>query len=131
MSENVIEYMRERWSEAQGQRVNRDVPPSFGGGGDGPHIPGMEQLVARVDGLEKRMDRVETKLDGIDTRLRSVEVSLGEIKGTLVTLTALTNTIAGKLPSWWQILGVLGALVSLILGLFALAGYFGLFNHHP
>ena len=127
MSDNIDDSRRDQWERERKHRRDINRQPPAGGGGNGPHLPGMEQLVARVDGLEKWMDRVETKLDSIDTRLRVVEGDLREIKGTLITL---TNSVVGKLPSWWQVPLGSGALVTLILALLGLAAKMGLFNHH-
>ena len=86
-----------------------------GQGGDPPHFPALELLTARVDGTEKRLERIEARLDRIDDRLRAVETGLAEIKGSLTTLTA---SVVGKLPSWWQMPAVIGATVVLVLLIF-------------
>ena len=91
------------------------------GGDEPPHTPGMEALIARVDGLERRVEKIDSRLDGIDVRLRGVEVTLANISGKI---DLLTGSVVGKLPSWWQMPAVVAASVALISGLLALAKYF-------
>ncbi|NPD69327.1 hypothetical protein HN018_22775 (plasmid) [Lichenicola cladoniae] len=83
----------------------------------------MELLIARVDGLEKRIDKVDARLDKIDDRLQRVETTLANISGKIDTL---TNSVIGKLPSWWQMPAVMAGMISLFAALFAVVKYFHL-----
>lgn len=109
--------------EAAQVKRGADSPDSESVAGDGgpPHTPGMELLIARVDGLEKRIDKVDARLDKIDDRLRGVETSLANVSGKIDTL---TNSIVGKLPSWWQMPAVMTGMISLFAAIFAVAKHF-------
>lgn len=83
--------------------------PQQGGvapGGSGPHDPGME---ARVTRLEDQFTRIEALLKSIDERVRKLEIDAGELKGR----------IAGLPSTWAMIATVLGSQVALAGLLFA------------
>lgn len=80
------------------------VPPIAGGGG-GPHDPGMD---ARVTRLEDQYGRIETLLRAIDDRVgrlddrvRHIEIEVAELKGRIVNLPTtwamITTMIGGQI----------------------------------
>lgn len=68
------------------------------------------------------MDRLETRMGGMDARLRAVEQSLSAVSAKL---DLLTTQIVAKLPSWWQMPAVIGATVTLLVALWAVAKWLG------
>jgi len=64
-------------------------------GAGGPHDPGMEMRLQR---LEETLPRIEALLRSLDARLRGVEIELAELKGRVTNLTsirAMVTTILG------------------------------------
>ncbi len=81
-------------------------------GGSGPHDPGME---ARMTRLEDQFTRIETLLKSIDDRVRKLEIDAAELKGRfahLPTTWAMVTTVVGG-----QV-----ALAGILFGAFRLAG---------
>ena len=63
--------------------------------GGGPHDPGMD---ARVSRLEDQYTRIETLLRSIDDRVRRLEIDAGELKGRMASLPgtwAMITTVVG------------------------------------
>jgi chaperonin cofactor prefoldin len=77
----------------------------------------MPRIEARLDRIETRLDRIEVRFDAkfeaMDVRLRGVEQGVARLDGKLDILTA---QIAGKLPTWWQMLAVFVVLVAFLNG---------------
>lgn len=106
--------------KAAQERAQDDFNGGVAGGGP-PDPPGMDVLIARVDGLEKAVGKLEVRLDGLDARVRGVEVTLAGVSAKLDTL---TTSIVGKLPSWWQLpLVIVGTVTALTALQVALAHY--------
>jgi len=64
-------------------------------GGGGPHAPGME---ARVVRLEDQFARIEALLHGIDDRAHAIELGAAELKGRLASMPgtwAMIATVVG------------------------------------
>ena len=123
-----------------------------GGGsppGGSPHDPGMEARVAR---LEEALPRIEKRLDTVDAGLRTIEQSVTTVDGRLDALTGidvrirdvergmtglnhkldiLSDKVLGKIPSIWQIPGVIGATAVLLGALAKAAQYLHLLDLHP
>jgi hypothetical protein len=135
MSDNIIpgpkSWMENARHSLEATSAPDAVPdPPVAGGGGSPHDPGMEALIARVDGFEKRMDRIEGRLDRVDDRLGSLERKLAEIDGKLSvivtqigSLDARLGQLVNKLPSWWQMPAVIGSTVALLVLLYSLVEY--------
>ena len=63
---------------------------------------------------------MDARLDGMDTRLRGVEQAVARLEGKM---DLLAGQIIAKLPSWWQMPAVIGATITLLIGLWALVQY--------
>lgn len=76
------------------------APAGVAQGGGGPHDPGME---ARVVRLEDQFTRIEALLHGIDDRARAIEVGAAELNGRLASMPG----------TWAMIVTVVGGQVAL------------------
>jgi hypothetical protein len=122
--------------------VIRGTFPGEGGSSDGSG-PEDPMLAARVEALEKRMDRFEQKLDRVEETLQSLKITLVEITATLrlcATKSELSDLqkdlgkiredgayVRGRLeniPTFWQMLALISALLIGIAGIAFTAGKF-------
>jgi len=78
----------------------------------------MSMIEARMEGMDGRIGRLETTMDRVETRLGSLEQKVAEMNGKL---DVLVSHVVAKLPSWWQMPLVIGATVTPIGGLLAVA----------
>ncbi len=83
----------------------------------------MSMIEARMDGMDGRIRRLESTMDRVETRLGGLEQKVAEMNGKL---DVLVSHVVAKLPSWWQMPLVIGATVTLIGGLLAIAQKFHL-----
>ncbi len=69
-------------------------------------------------------------MDGLDSRLQAVEVKVGEMSGKLDMLTSqmtmLSGQIIGRLPTWWQMPAMVGAILAMLGAFYAAAKHLGL-----
>ncbi|WP_156474492.1 hypothetical protein [Gluconobacter albidus] len=104
------EDLRKEFSDA---RKHRGLPPTrLPPGGGGPYDSDMEKLKNRVELIEAGFGRIEKSVEKLDDRLRNVEGMLSEMKGTLSTL---SSTLASKLMSPWQMVGVFGGIFGVVV----------------
>ncbi len=80
----------------------------------------VPRIEARLDRMNNRPDRMDTRLDGIDVSLRGVEQAVVRLEAKM---DVLAGQIIAELPSWWQMPAVIGATVTLLIGLWALVQY--------
>jgi hypothetical protein len=128
---------------------------NVGGGGDIARMDSSADLSDRVDRLEARfevrmdrfearLDRFEARMDGMDARLQAVEVKLGEMSGKLDMLTSQMTMVTGqmtmlasqmtmmsgqmiaRLPTWWQMPAIVGAILAMLGAFYAIAKRLGL-----
>ena len=115
--------LRERQQAANASP--QPLEPS-GGGGDSGGMDGLAERVTRVevrlDGVEHRLSGIETRMDRLDGRLDKLDGRMGaveqELKAVSGKLDLLTSQIMGKLPNWWQMILVFGAILGLPAALF-------------
>ena len=93
-------------------------------------------LEQRVDALEKRSDRIEGKLDRIDETMKEIRVSLVEISANLRNCASKSEIadlqkdvayVRGRLenvPSFWQMIALISAMLIGIAGIAFTAGKF-------
>jgi len=118
----AVDYrLQDRMARAQAQNaglIGSETVEIGGGGGDSGGMDGIIERVARVEGrldaIEERLGRVETCLDGMDNRLRLLEVAIGELSGRLTMLVESNRMMASKLPSWWQMPAMVGAIIAML-----------------
>jgi len=121
--------------------MSKIIPfPSGTASGGGPEDPMLE---ARIEALEKRMDRFEQKLDRVEEALQSLKIALVEISTNLrlcATKSELSDLqkdlgkiredgayVRGRLeniPTFWQMLALISALLIGIAGIAFTAGKF-------
>lgn len=133
----VDRQLEDRFRQAQ-QENNRLLSPDsrepLEPGGDSGGMDGLAERVTRVGvrldavedrmgRLETRMDRLEVRMDGIDTRLRGVEQSLSAMSAKLDLLVTTNAQLVAKLPSAWQMMAVMAAMMSFLAALLALANW--------
>lgn len=123
--DTIDRSLLERFERVQQMREAEAMASTsdLAGGGGPPDIPGMEALIARVDGLEKRVEKVDGRLESIDARLRGVEIAVAGIGGKI---DILAGSVISKLPSWWQMPAVIGSTVVLLGVLYGAAKHFHL-----
>ena len=83
----------------------------------------MSMIEARMDGMDGRIGRLESTMDRVEPRLGGLEQKVAEMNGKL---DVLVSHVVAKLTSWWQMPLVIGATVTLIGGLLAIAQKFHL-----
>lgn len=103
------------------------------GGGGGPHDPGMDARVTRLEEqygrietllraiddragrIEDRVGRIEDHVERLDDRIRRIEIDVAELKGRIVNLPTtwamITTMIGGQI-----------ALAGILLAAFRFAG---------
>jgi hypothetical protein len=108
------------------------VPPIAGGGG-GPHDPGMDARVTRLEDqygrietllraiddrmgrIDDRVGRIEDRVEQLGDRVRHIEIDVAELKGRIVNLPTtwamITTMIGGQI-----------ALAGILLAAFRFAG---------
>ncbi len=95
------------------------APAPVAGGGGGPHDPGMEQRVIRLEEqfvrIEALLLRIDDRVNRLDERLRHLEIEVAGLQGVITNL-----------PSTWAMLTMmLGgqiALAGILVGALRLGG---------
>ena len=90
---------------------------SIAGGASGPHDPGME---LRLQRLEEAFPRIEALLKSIDDRLRRVETEVDRVRNVEIELAELKGRVS-QLPSTWAMLtAITGGQVAFAAVIFAM-----------
>jgi hypothetical protein len=95
-------------------------------GGNGPHDPGMEALIKRVDEIEARVGKVDDRLRGVEVGIARLEGKLDGLIAQVGSFERITSSVANKIPSWWQMPAVIGSTVALLMLFYAGAKHFGI-----
>jgi hypothetical protein len=95
---------------------------SLATGGGGPHDPGMEMRLQR---LEETLPRIEALLRSLDDRLRRVEIEVERVRNVQIDLAELKGRITNLPSTWAMVTTILGGQVAFAAVFLALLRFAG------